>query len=400
MSDMNNNFIEIGLDEKSVQGYTTKKLIQKSVLVKPNDEGEYIPPSSGRDGFILKNDFITPSEYYSNKVKISSTDGTKEGYMVVHANSNANVSDDDITWFWCDDIKNWCTYKVIIGGPSDNIVYLYVWNGKNGWISLANITIENDTYSKSQDYYGIRKYQEPILEKIIARNDLLNMTRSWCQYLDGNGLTDIGPMQVIHGIRLYNYDKYTINDTNDFQTVRWQTVPGETGNGEIENYAQSNIRQGITTGIPCVYRLPSNEIMLATTIMYRGDSGLGYHFVSDGNGFRKEYNSLVDGTGNISVNGMLGTDPAAAERWINSVCAKFFGTGNDKTIEDDWLNDFVAPSDMNSYIRANYTDMLDSSKTFEQTNINKANDLKCGFTLNRPVITTVDREEPDYAEKW
>ena len=96
---------------------------------------------------------------------------------------------------------------------------------------------------------------------------------------------------------------------------------------------------------------------------------------------------------------ILGNDDYEGASWLNSICANFFGTGNDKTIANDWLHESKINTDISEY-SVSYDNMLDSSKVFEQHNINKENSLKCSFTVNRPVVTTEEITTSDYAKKW
>ena len=97
---------------------------------------------------------------------------------------------------------------------------------------------------------------------------------------------------------------------------------------------------------------------------------------------------------------MMGDDDLKAASWINQQCAAYFGEGNEKTIEKDWLRIKYTNS---TSVNANYNatvELLDSSKIFEQHNINKENNLKCKFTINRPIVTSEETTSSDYAKKW
>ena len=97
---------------------------------------------------------------------------------------------------------------------------------------------------------------------------------------------------------------------------------------------------------------------------------------------------------------MLGEDASAAAKWLNDFCASYFGTGSDKTIERDWLNTRPRTTTVNEYSNTNTISFLDTNKTFKQHNINKENSLKCSFTINRPVVTTKEKNSSDYIKKW
>lgn len=360
-----------------------------------------------RASYIAANGFITPAEFYGNIVNIGTTTDQSDGYLVMSSYSDGH-NYDDVGWFWSEDLKNWCRYVYIEGNDGDpcrNIIYLSIWNGKNGWIPIPNIHITSeDVWSISNDTYGIAKYHNKIANRLFS--DCISIARGRPVYFKPNSTDRIEidmneNTQRIVGIRLQKTAKYSINDTNDFQTIRWQTVPENENNGATwYDYAQTDVRQGITTGIPCVYRLPTDEILMCTTFKYNSDAGGVYEYVFTNHAFEKqcmpgEYPNKV-----VLANKLLGTDWYSASKWLNSVCERFFGKGNDKTIADDWLNDDDMSTDMNDYEKNDYLNMLDSSKVFEQTNINKVNNLKCGFTINRPIITTRTVKSDDYAKKW
>ena len=377
----------------------------------PNDEVNSVKSeiisTDTFNAFIAQNDFITPSQYYGNINSANTVDSAdKEGYMLVNTNGVlAGKVDNNPGWFWCEELKTWCSYMVnMYNAAVENYICLSVWNGKDGWIRIPNITIINDPTSIIYDIYGIAKFQEPILERIRNnRFNIIKMTRGYSQIMK-NGLVKSNhhALQNITGIRLSKSDKYTINDFNDFQTIRWQTVPDNSNNAEDYKYKQVNCRQGITVGVPCVYRLPTDEICLCTDFIYRSDGGEPYRYVKDNEsgGFKKTWDAYIDGHDEINGDKLMGSDAMEASKWINSICARFFGKGDTKTIENDWLNILIPGSDNEDYEGAGYLNMLDTSKIFEQQNINKVNNLKCGFTVNRPNITTTNVTDEDYAVKW
>ena len=256
--------------------------------------------------------------------------------------------------------------------------------------------------------------------------------------------------QIVHAFRLQRSIKYSINEEGTFQTKRWNSIPVKyiqlypTGiphymyynkniTDKIKNYAdyyleytdavprtnylayaESNFRIGISTGAPCIWRLPTGEIALCTKFSYKGDSGVPYAYRKDDTGkylkkiksAYKEPTPTIDYIykyeylAEVSCNAMLGEDAGAAAKWLNDFCASYFGTGSDKTIEHDWLNTRPRTTAVNEYSNTNTISFLDTNKTFEQHNINKENSLKCSFTINRPVVTTEEKNSSDYIKKW
>lgn len=410
------------------------------------------------DELIDTGNFLTPYEYYSGKYNIQEN-GIGEGYIKNNVNT---VDNTDVGYFWSEDLKNWCSYYVNYGYKFKNAFVLRVWNGRDNWIPIPNLTILYDPGVLQYDIYHIAKIQEQFISKLCNRNDSINgnrysiiQNRGTCTNMQNDGvLVNMGePLHVLNGFRLQKNTKYSINDTN-FQCIRWSTTPTKynfdsinelethltlyqnvkqspiTGisivyglrynNGNVPEatyifntdlqdrlkprptmncklFTQTNCRAPISQGAPCIWRLPSGEIMLAAVFNYNSDSGSPVYYRNSPAGFKKE---LLDVEVSADWTGMLGSDIIKAAKWINSYCARFFGVGTDKTITNDWLREYNwAPIDA-QYKENTYSNLLDSSLRFEQHNINKKNTLKCKFTVSRPVVTTTAKEQQDYARKW
>lgn len=377
------------------------------------------------DEKIASDKFITPAEYY-NKIS-DGTHGSVEKDKQGYYNANGTNTNIEIKWFWLEELKNWCTYMVSTNGHEAlNIFTLSVWNGKNGWISIANRTMTGDPYSITQDLFCIRKFQEPFLldargyylsnytfihgtdihvyEKLYSGKNDITQIRGLVQNVYQDHVESLLPFRLQHimGFRLQKNTKYTINDQNNFQTIRWNTLynPFTTENvigTYLGAYAQTNVRYPVSTGIPTVWRLPSGDIFLATTFYWNADNGNAYYFAKDEGGlFRKRFYK----TGDTPEFRMMGDNDFTAASWINSLCANYFGSGNNKTIENDWLREKPPATNDASDYSIDYTNMLDSTKSFEQHNINKENSMKCTFTVHRPNVTTEESQTPDYAKKW
>ena len=406
---------------------TTRQALNKYYSGDVPGTEEVIPSSDTTetiDDIIAKNNFITPAEYYSTQSTGThgSTDRTKEGYYNITGGSN-NVK---VNWFWCEDIKNWCSYIVFsnFAGNGINHFILQVWNGKDGWIAIPNLYLAGDPIAKTQDKYGIADIQEYFLAK--ARNGLTSIedgvngfnknvivqARGMVQdvnFTADNSAVNITckPYNRLHhvvGLRLQKSVKYSINDSNNFQTIRWNSVYSplpEAQMSKLGNFAQGNFRVPITKGVPPVWRLPTGEVCLASCFQYNSDGGSGYVYLKAGEGelFKKYPLGNTKSQQFLACNKILGNDDYEGASWLNSICANFFGTGNDKTIANDWLHESKINTDISEY-SVSYDNMLDSSKVFEQHNINKENSLKCSFTVNRPVVTTEEITTSDYAKKW
>lgn len=381
------------------------------------------------DKKLASDNFITPTEYYNKNSEWThgSAEKDKQGYY----NANGTNTNIEIKWFWLEELKNWCTYTVSTNGHNAlNIFMLSVWNGKNGWISISNETMTDDPFSRTQDLFGIHKLQEPFLldargyylsnstfipgtDKHVytklepGKNDITQL-RGLAQNVDlNNGVTEVKsllPYRLHHirGFRLQKNTKYTINDQNNFQTIRWNTlynpiVEEKTIMEFLGAYAQTNARYPVSTGIPTVWRLPSGDIFLATTFFWNADNGNAYFFAKDEGGlFRKKFYK----TGNTPEFRMMGDNDFTAAAWLNSLCANYFGSGDNKTIENDWLREKPPATNDNTDYSVDYSNMLVTTKIFEQHNINKENSMKCSFVVHRPNVTTEEVQTIDYAKKW
>ena len=368
--------------------------------------------------------FISPNEFYSKNTGVYADNAKDEGYF----STEGSVSE-SIIWFWVEDLRNWCSYSVESASEHESVVrfILRVWNGKNGWIPFTSEWRNNKNYlefvlKSTEDPFGISKYQYELLDELTTKqkNCLAKMSGSaqsikqgtafpshlyqgdehaWHNYFDF-----CASMQIIYGLRLQKNIKYTINDATTFQTIRWSSLPYNGTCDDFARYASTNARFAVTTGAPPVWRLPTGEVFLATFLEWRGDNGGAYCYIKDNSlgGFRKHTDPDLFPHEHVAEWRVMGTNNLTAAQWLNTICKKFFGDGLEKTIEKDWLrkDSELITKDKIDYVNSNYMNMLDSSKTFEQNNINKQNTLKCGFKVNRPVVTTEDSKTGDYVGKW
>ena len=439
---------------------TSLPVPEESEIPPRDDEDEDGYSKTALDEAIEENEFQSPSEYYNKIGGLSSSNElTDQGYYKTQESGN-----DSIKWFWSEDLKNWCSYIVYTEKTDElsdgiNQFILTVWNGKNGWIRIPNLFIFNkdeSDVSGSDDLYNIKKMQNAIIKKLVdgkkrgSRKNIISMKRGASHsiskeftrvihhhsitFQDIDSVTKntpdeiytnmlariklayknhevadedtcfnyLGYLQIVNGYKLQKNYNYTINESGDFQTKRWSSIAcNMTENiGVAGFYAQSNARFGITTNVPTLYRLPTGELCLCAHLYYAADPGYGYLYKKDPNyGFRKHYYHEYFKACEINETRMMGNDNYKAAEWINQQCAAFFGEGNEKTIASDWLRITYKKTDeiTNGSI---ITNLLDSSKVFEQHNINKENDLKCTFTINRPVVTSEERSASDYVKKW
>lgn len=415
------------LTRRDEQAFDNTPFISEEAI-SPSGDGQ-----KSLDDFIVQGEFMTPYEYYSSvKATYTTSDPNVPGFRMVET-TNGEATTEDINYFWVEDIKNWCRYvyspdSTTTQGNSIALT-LSIWNGKNGWIRIPNFIVnENAAAYNYSDPYGIGNYQMAILGKL--ENNLISFTRGWSQMLQFDDSstykwnkqsfteTPNNFLRLITYLRLQKTTRYTINSPGTFQTVRWQntnalyTTVSDRLQTNVSDFsplgeaATTTLSVPITTGIPPVWRLPSGEVALCGVFIFRNDPGLTYYYISDATtdlgskpNFRK-YNNNNKKRCIIIPKNSMGDNSIVVENWINGVCGNFFGDGRNKTIEKDWLREYFIDDSVTENIVSNYDNMLDSSLQHEQVNINKENNLKCSFNINRPVITTDTPEVSDYVKKW
>lgn len=370
--------------------------------VPEGDQAGAVNSDQSLDDFIKSGFWVTPMEYYAKASTIN-----LDGYATY------NDTKLEYKYFWIEDLKNWGTYTYdSFGDDYSNRFYLCLWNGRDNWIPF-NDDMYVDEYS---DKYGIRNFQNILIKKLLdkGRNIMqqrghaieLNMAvseRNNPKYIPKE---DSEWLQVVHAFRLQKATKYVINNSNDFQTISYQTqyinvkYPADT-----VSFAQTNFRVGVVLGCPCIWRLPTGELAMCTKLHWNSDCGISYYYKKiDEYGFKAVTDPFVTKTGLAYNKFMLGKeDITDVTSYLNGVCAQFFGKGETKTIETDWLRDYRFDISLDEYKMAskdNYKSMLNSELMFEQHNINKENSLKCSFEINRPVVTTTEKTNKDYIKKW
>lgn len=359
--------------------------------------------------------WMTPQEYYSNMATTSSdTQGSADSEGEIMYGSSSSKVD----YFWVEDLKNWARYTVSFEEDCKNIFELNVWNGKNDWIPVITATapyIHDHIFIilPRLDIYGIGNLQNKFFE--TNKLDYIIQNRGITQEIlpiqDASLYSKYDSkntfMQVVNGIRLKKHFKYGINDSAKFQTIAYGTSYYFGDQDAIwEHFAQSNFRSSVLIGCPPVWRSPTGEIILCTRLEWNSDPGHSYYYKVRANskdkGFKKYYNAYYCSNRSVYLKQIMKNDTIESANQLNSKCRYFFGSGNDKTIEYDWLQEYNRTVDKSEYSSGSgkNVSMLNSELLFEQHNINKENSLKCSFRINRPVITTTERPAPEYVKKW
>jgi hypothetical protein len=422
--------------EDGVQGFAWPGTNRARAVVSEVPDSISNPPEQTEDesldDFIRKNNFIAPYDYYGTKYNNTSivSDGVN--------NLSKNGSDTEVKYFWVEDLKNWATYNVYQAEDTNTgkccfKTNLRVWNGKDGWVDAwcyGGWGIILTTGTQFGDTYNIQPYQSKVIDPrfVVAkyRGVLGNNTKEDCKITtltpDRTVETDYykedSPdyMNMITGLRLQKTYRYNINDLvgNSFQTNRFSNLCYKaTPYSTKDFYKASNFRCFIPTKVPAVWRMSTGEIFLAVHFNIGADGGKPYHFVKKEDGLKKglfipsydrladpaidAFNEAIAATSEVYSTVALKTSEIA--EYIVNECIKIFGDGKTKTIENDWLRKYSKTTESVS-VETDYSNMLDSSLMFEQTNVNEINNQKCTFKVNRPTVITDTPETIDYVKKW
>lgn len=430
------NYIDIvsNNDNSSTVNEYSRNINNNDIPDLPTDSSDSESTTGEQDDIkeLLKTDsnFMTPMDFYTNRVAYG-LDNADENAGYIKSSGTYNIS-----YFWVEDLHNWCRYIVDCTSTSfANIFILCVWNGKDGWSPLTDMQL-----LKKNDPYKISKIQNAIITKITGKQfeKAIIQNRGTCTAPSFDIINEEfdfynnGILQSIHAFRLKKNDVYSINDPKNFQAIRWSAGMKfcvenyASGNPEIFNnnfinYSITNTRSGISIGCPTIWRLPTGELCLCTLLNFAGDNGIGYDWRYD-QGQKKwvKYNyvkeKLKNGNippgdleeekwkynsyqGYIDTNKMMGEDNLAAETFINKLAQNFFGQGTEKTIDKDWLTEYNL-TDLTISSQVNYDNLLDSSLVNEQINNNKNNNIKCKFSAPRPIVTTEEPSDIDYVSRW
>lgn len=418
-----------------------KKLGNKngSSVIDPGNSQSSEAQQSTRDDLLENEGWLSPQEYYGSiSTNVATTAAYSEDTPVDAGGRGTTIP----TYFWLEEIKNWATFTMYYGFNESmrNAFYLQVWNGRDDWCFL-NLT----EYSRriivapEDDKYNIGGLQNIFLDDVDLIRQVRGISTSMntmtvrmrtvsggilhhkdydfnYSALNARYNQSEHYLQVINAIRLKRQTKYGINKKSNFQTLTYGTSNIFTNSSSlnVSDHVQTNFRSALTYGCPAVWRLPTGELALCIRLEWNVDNGKPYYYKKRGYckeykqypsdyGFKKYFNPNYLNNGSVYADHIIDyQDLAKSENYINERCREFFGNGNDKTIEKDWLNNNPITVSRDEYSSATGVQgsMLDSELIFEQYNINKENSLKCGFKINRPIVTTTERPNQDYAKKW
>lgn len=362
------HFIDLGKSENQYLADAIKEnnTPTEEQLEQARENGEFIPP------------------WEANSIESSST-----GFDKISTNKQKSSN----YYFWVEDLHNWCMYtfssKPGYNNPGGqlcpcfgrNIWHLYVWNGRDAFIPIVNLGMPNNAEIKNWQVKFLNKCRKIICGRgnnHIWMEDGENSTAgTWNNYTQP-ALNDGSPQIIIHGIIIEKNRKYSINDPENYQTIRCSS-PGSSnesntslnGSNDYEkSYLHPLIRQGMPTGCPALWRLSTGELCLCTYLVWGG---------------------------NTDVNGKNQID------FINQICRESFGSGSDKTIKDDWLKE--KEPNKNDEIASNISDFSIYKSTLKNTQVDQNNKMtkdlaKLTFNINDINVSIKESKDDDLVSRW
>lgn len=397
--------------QKMVLHTNVRTLVSLTVLVSEEFNGEKIREKRLTE----ETDWKTPKEYYDG-IKPSNNKTTALNYTKTDiSNTIENVEE---VYFWLDDLQNWCKWV-----NKDRIsLELCVWNGKNGWDKLSSIInclkdngddsvklihrlYEKYLYTEKfftlgptyENYSGLRYgkllYQTLILKKNTAYSTYDNVS---FQNLKLSNFYNKEDAQPYWGpVTGYTTNKEA--SSGDFDNRPYcdiisgsdpnkyfsSTISANDGKPTNYQYSMCFMYEGHilpTQACPCIVRNATGQLLLC----YK------FHMAS--------YN-VAKTTPSLKNDGFFGDEET---KYLNDVCKMYFGSGDEKTIKDDWK----VLNKIKNVIESKNTDIKDIT---EETIYNKsaiyksASDninMKMTITAPRPNIGTESTTNYDYVNRW
>lgn len=291
----------------------------------------------------------TPTEYYNETQGNVPTDTANEnGYMKAptktsrDSSSGETTTDEDEnsipTWFWCNSLANWCTFKKTEALTTE----LMVWNGKNGWDKFSTIC----TNSTTADIIMQKYYYDPDM------------------FAKGASMSESSSKFEQRLIKLPYDTKFSQYDGNTFQTIKPTKL--------YMSDEQERGRFPVFAGIPVLQRLPSGELAIAYFLKMCG-SETSKEFILD---------EMID--------------------FINTTCMAFFGEGEDKTIADDWKVFNKIIDDAEEAATTVYTSDDSTLVNAEEINTTRVDGEALSITLSIPrqYPETADVIDDSFVERW
>lgn len=150
------------------------------------------------------------------------------GYLKYSPNASIEGTA-NITYFWVEDFKNWCTWAIngnslYVDKPATNAYGLCVWNGKSGWELIG---LDGAVHSSDENF---NLWQNTILAKLRTTNvnsgsvivdEYIRQYRGDFKDFGDMPFGDRVPGMISCVYPLRESIKYSINDPDTFQTIRY-----------------------------------------------------------------------------------------------------------------------------------------------------------------------------------
>lgn len=384
-----------------------------------------------------KDEYITPNDfYYNNKTakedsKITADDS---GTTLFQTNLNAEIiKDEKPKWFWIESLKNWCSFLY----TDKYTIELGLWNGKSEFVPFRQLCKDAGICSYLSDSF-IPFYKE-------GENNINNRT-----YKEANDYFTSNYLYNLNNIYFGPYNAYMyITEKKYYYVIRGSGIThggglhGAIGNGKVEKYALND------TGKPSnisnlIHYLADEEkiniddsnssLYLFSSLILPHDSKFSNNEESTFQNVRisrtqfftrdqtKNNINFIVSTGNPMIfrtnDGNLGIYyyfyvPGHLNKYeiikkdnlnfLNETCEKFFGSGNDKTIKDDWkrFNKRIDeseefPSDIFSFKEET---LYDADK-INSSIANVSNVFKMELKTNKINIKTDKNKGQSFVDRW
>ena len=318
----------------------------------------------------------TPNDFYSKNVNTSLVDTGSLGYV----RASSTVDPIKNNWFWIDEIKNWGIWL----RTSDTFLNLYVWNGRNGWDKLEDIMsiwMKNDLQTLKRVYF-----YNPDVFTLGPSNVSFS---TYCSR-EKNKSPAWMSENVWLSIVLKRDTNMSTYDTDSFQNIHTASIlyngqqgvviPGNKTWKTQEPIGELKKEYGSimlpTVGCPCIIRNTNGQLNLM------------YKFKIDGN-----YDMGDNNTTDIYFQ-----DEGIT--YLNSVCKVYFGTGDDKTI-NNWKR-FNLSDNSEEQVDRLYTGTEESLYGVPPVVSSQADtiNMKMSMTAPRPNISTKSLANDDYILRW
>lgn len=382
--------------QKMVLHTNVRTLVSLNIIV----EGEQTSNSIREKRLSDETDWKTPKEYYS---QVRTVNNKTTALKYTKTQLTENINDIKEVYFWLDDLHNWCKWV----NKDRTSLELYVWNGKNGWDKLTKIIscltnnhittlytkyLYNEhffNFGPSYDNYSGLHFGKLVYETLVLKENTIYSTyeNNTFQNLKLSNFYNKENAQPYWGpVSGYNTDNKPFIDLDTDKTISAKDFSKDPPSTKVTDYkyALCFMYEGHilpTQACPCIVRNATGQLLLC----YK------FHMAS--------YNTVAEEKLQKPNDNFFGDEET---KYLNDVCKMYFGSGDEKTIKDDWK----VLNKIKNVIESKNTDIKDIT---EETIYNKpaiykdASDninMKMTITVPRPNIGTESTTNYDYVNRW